>query len=436
MKRFTLTVLAAVPLLLLLGCSSAQRQYERGMELEVQGRFAEAARYYAQAIRRDPDLNTMVRGRLRESGRQAIEAFVADARHHHREDRHVDAADRYREADAVLEIGRSVGERIVVPAHYDEDRRAAFDRAIATLLADGDGARAHGEFEAGIAHYQRALRYDPDRDQSAELHDAIAVTRVDWSGWLVDHGHYRLAFEIAAAGLAAPGRFAADFRRLQDEALARGSTRLAALPIQRLSGNLPDLPQRFPEELSLLLDDEFWIQPPLFIQTADPRDVRTLARRRLVRDVAVGNPRLAADLGRSLGAEFVLAGGIDRFARSTGEERATDRTVRRRRGEGNATYTEIRTPTTFRAAVRIEVIDVATRRVVCSDRVERAVDGPVLRAEFRGNPTDLDLTRDQRALFTAEGIEDQERRLHDRLAEQLAAAVAERAYHCVLSRIP
>jgi len=435
MKRLTLSILVVAPLLLL-GCASAQRQYERGMELEVQGRFADAARYYADAIKRKPDLNSMVRGRLRESGRQAIEAYVADARIHHQAARHVDAADRYRDADAIIEIGLSVRETIVVPARYGEDRRAAFDRGIEELLAEGDAARAQKRYEAAITHFQRARRYDPDREQTEELQDAIAVCRVDWSRWLLDNGRYRQAFEVAGAGLAGPSRFTNDFGQVQAEALTLGSARLAALPIQRSTADLADLPARFPEDLTLLLDDEHWSHPPLFVQTADPREVRSLARRRLGRDVVVGNPRLAADLGRSLGADFALAGGIDRFVRTTGEVRETSRTVRHRRGGGRASYTEIRTPTTFRATVRIEVVDVASRRVICSERIERVADGPVLRAEFSGDPRELDLTREQQELFTTVGVEDQERRIRDRLAEELAAAVADRAFGCVVARVP
>ncbi|HZM14586.1 MAG TPA: hypothetical protein VFE28_01180, partial [Candidatus Krumholzibacteria bacterium] len=43
-------------LLLALGCASATKRLEQGAELEQQGRYAEAAARYIQALRKDPGM--------------------------------------------------------------------------------------------------------------------------------------------------------------------------------------------------------------------------------------------------------------------------------------------------------------------------------------------------------------------------------------------
>jgi hypothetical protein len=435
MKRFLLVILASLPLILL-GCSSAQRQYERGMELEVQGDFAGAARYYAEAIRKDPQLNRMLPGRLRESGRQAVELYVADARALETNGQWPDAADRYLDADAILALGRSVGVDVPAPRRYREDRRATFDGAIGALLEYGWTDHEWGNSVASLQRFERARKYEPTPEQAAELREATATVRLAWASWLLDAGRFRQAFDVAEAGLATRSRHDLAFRQVQYDALAAGTLRLAALPLQRMGGTDTGRPSNFPQDLTLLLEDDFWSRPPLFVQIADPRDVRTVVRRRVGRDILLGNPRLTARLGQDLDADFAAAGGIERFTRTTGEERRAERTVRLRRGGGSDTYTEIRIPTTFRAAVRFEVVDVRTRRVICSDRVERSAQGNVLSGEYSGDPRQLNLSSAQRELFTVAGYEAQERRIQERLAEQLAEALSKRVYSCVLARVP
>jgi hypothetical protein len=434
MKRLLLLLATALPLVLL-GCSSAQRQYERGMELEVSGDFAGAARYYAEAIRKDPQLNRMLPGRLRESGRQAVEQYVAEARALERNGRVPDAADRYLEADGIVNLGLSVGVEIPTPGSYRVDRRATFDGAIAALLENGKSEHEWGNFELSLRRFDRATRYEPSRQQSEQLREGILATRLSWAGWLLDSGRFRQAFDMAETGLAMRSPHDHLFRQIQYDALAAGTLRLAPLPLQRISGDVTGMPSSFPQDLTLILEDEFWTRPPLFVQTADPRDVRGAVRRWVGRDILLGNPRLTARLGQDLHADFALAAGVDRFARTTGEDRRTERSVRLRRG-GNTTHTEIRTPTTFRGSVRYEVVDVATRRVICSDRVERSAQGNVLMGEYDGNLRDLNLSREQQELFSVAGFEAQERRIQERMAEQLAAALAARVYACVLARVP
>lgn len=435
MRRLPLFLLIALPLVLL-ACASAQRQYERGMELETQGQFSEAARYYATAIQRDPDLNPMVRGRLRESGRQAIDAYLRDARSLEQTGRLPEAADRYRDADAIVELGRTVGEVIPTPTNYGEMRRVAFDAAIDYLVEEGDAYQERRDYQNAVARFERSLTFDPDRDQSRNVNDRIGEARFYWAQASAEAGRYRQAFEIAGAGLQNGARYDVALRELQEDMLEAGTVRMAALPLQRLSGDVGDMPSRFVDDLTLLLEDDYWVRPPLFVSTAEPRDVRSVTRRRIGRDALLGNTRLVSDIGRDLGADFALAAGVDRFTRQAGEERRTNRTVRMRRGGASATYIEVRTPTTFRSAVRFEVVEVGSRRIVCNERVERSADGPVLRGEYAGDTRELDLTREQQELFTVGGVEDQERRIHDRLSENLAQALAERVFACVAARVP
>ncbi|HKP76282.1 MAG TPA: hypothetical protein VJT67_12215, partial [Longimicrobiaceae bacterium] len=70
-RSFARGASALVAALALAGCASASKRYEQGVQLEQQGRPADAARRYIDALKKDPSLSD-ARARLLDAGQRAI----------------------------------------------------------------------------------------------------------------------------------------------------------------------------------------------------------------------------------------------------------------------------------------------------------------------------------------------------------------------------
>ena len=423
-------------LLVLVGCKSADELYNEGQELEMQGQYEAAVRYYADALDKQPDLQK-ARGRLLEAGRTAVNAYLVDLDAAEQGGAWVEAGDLHLRVDGVTSIAGRAGIQIPLPGGYDERRAANFEAAITTLLNDGETLVARGAFPEALSGYDRARRYRPTPDDEAALADATLGAYTAWAEADLDAGRFRAAYDHAGQALAfvhPESLDAAELLGLQNEALELGSLRTAVAPLWRSSSVARTLPRSLRDALNDALELDYWTQPAPFVAMLEPvlvrRELRAFGLERETLD-----PSDAARVGRALGVDVVFAGEIDAFRREVDERKRE--TVRKQNRQGDrVSYDRIEEEVTLSARVAFEIVDVASQQILCAREVERSATTRIERGEYGGDVRNLGLDRGERALFDADDLEEQERDLERVLADDLARRVAERAFDCILGLVP
>lgn len=419
-----------------LACASAEKRYKQGLEFEAQGRYPEAAFYYAEALRKEPGLEP-ARARLREIGPQAVLDLLRRAQTAESLGQADEAAANFLRVDRLLRESAAVGVTLDAPAGYASQRRAAFDRAIAAALDGGGAAIARGRFNEAIAAYARAAEhYEPGSTQQADLIQATFGAWLSWAEAEAASGHFRAAYERAQHAIDVPGiggRDAARARQLQAMALARGSRHVVALPVdagasaeRRMPG---DLVPAFDDQLTL----EYWAQPPLFIEMAAGAGVRQALRR-----TGFGNRTLssrdAAFVGRELDADYVVLVEMDSAWSHELDVRRTHRSARTRKGT-TVSYTIEEGRRRLGVRVAFAVVDAHARRTVDSGRLAESHETAFRRAIYAGDPDDLELSRGERDLFERGLQAETDRVLVEVIVDELAPRLAETVYGRLLRRI-
>jgi tetratricopeptide (TPR) repeat protein len=425
------TVAALLPLLLAGGCMSASKRYEQGIRLEERGQAAEAARRYVDALRRDPSL-TDARDRLRESGAQAVEQYLATSDRHAAAGAHADAAEALLELDALRRDASGVGVELAVPAEYAAHRRARLDRAVEWSLEEADRLAAAGRHGDALARLDRAVaRWAPSAEHRGRMDEARLETFVAWSEHEAAAGRFRASFEVAERGLALFG----GERRLveaQERALEAGTVRVAVLPVQASDGVARELGAAFVRDLDDELELGGWTMPPAFVQMADPRAVRVEARRYRAGELAHVSD--AARLGRALDAHLVVMVEVDSVALTATDERSERRSARTRGGADTA-YTVASGRREAWARVRYTLVDVPGRRRVSEETVTARVSRPFREGRYAGDWRQLLLGRDDQRLFDANVRDDARGELATDLTRQLAEELPRRLYDRLLRDI-
>src|SRR5687768_3813360 len=127
--RSTVSLVALALTIVEASCASAKKRLEQGEELEHQGRPAEAARRYIEALRKDAGL-AQARRRLLETGTYAIADYLRQADALEATGVHTDAADVLRTADALIRSAAGVGVALRAPPEYAEKRELVLRRAV------------------------------------------------------------------------------------------------------------------------------------------------------------------------------------------------------------------------------------------------------------------------------------------------------------------
>ena len=404
--------LALVLLALLAGCRSPEELYADGQRLELEGHHAAAALHYADALEKQPGLQK-ARGRLGVAGAHALGAYLAGASRALDEDRLADAADRYLDADHLIGRAASVGVTLDRPADYAEARRATLDAAFDAAPDAALGLARQGLFGDALATLDQARRY---ADGQRAI-DGLTFVRADvlalWAETDLAMGRFRAAFDRAGSGLAllsglpAPtaDALAAPLLQVQQEALARGTVRAAAFPIEATSGLIPARGPlaSFDRDLTDRLFDGPLAAPPPFIRFAAPPAVRAALRDLRNADRRFDRPGTSAELARMLDARYAVAFRLDSLGATGGPS-----------GPRLPGAEEEREDVRLAAVLAYAVTDARTARVVCDGAVERTEQERIR----HGDAADA-----QRAAIL---------RLHDALVE----AVAERVGSCLVARVP
>ncbi|HEX8297909.1 MAG TPA: hypothetical protein VF594_02010 [Rubricoccaceae bacterium] len=475
----TRSLLLLLALAVLPACKSAQGVYTDAMSLETSGDLEAAARAYADALRRDASLPN-ARGRLGVAGREAVAQRIAQAA---AADTRSGAATEWLAAEALVRDAAAVGGSLERPATFEADVAAAcaaavdalaeagHDRAsagdaegavafygrarlyrpsaarardldVATVdaLLDGGQARVRtGEFSAGLALYDRARSYHPSAERQQELDASARDAYAGWADADLAAGRFRgaLAHADAALALASPGSTVAqDLAGLRAAVLDAGALVVAVFPADTPRTPTGDaFPRDFLRDVSdVLLDDR--LAPPVpFLFLVDPAEARSALRQ--ARGDLSGNPRLLADLTRSLDADVGVYAEIDGFAFTEAETARRDVTFARR--DGAAAVAGVRTTTemTLRARAAVVATDASGRRIACDgDAPTVTVSERYDAATAAADPDALRLSDSDRALFGADPRDRTYGRLVTELRDRLADRLAERIGACLAGQVP
>ncbi|HET9424511.1 MAG TPA: hypothetical protein VFO55_03995 [Gemmatimonadaceae bacterium] len=413
-------------------CASATKRYEQGQDLQREGRHAEAAERYIQALKKDGRLDS-ARAGLRVAGAAAIENYlrVAAAPSTTPDG----AAEAYIAIDDLSRRSLEVGIFLVPPTDYERLRRAAFDRAISVIVFDARPFAARGDFATALNRLARASgAYQPSASQQAAIGNAGAEVALAWGRADTAAGRFRSAYarvEPIASHPALSRALTDEARALQAAALARGSRRVAIVPPSATVNASLGLPEDALPALNDALLSDPWASPPQFVMTLPQgqveREVRRLGRGRRT----LSTPE-AGRLGRSLGADFVVVTEIDSVRREEMNVRVTRRPARTRSGIDTAYVLEEGTARLFASATYI-LIDREGQRVSDYQVVDASVTSPFTRVRYAGDPRSLDLRQSERDLF-ARGFNEQQ--LVQSFVEELSPRLGAAVFAEVLRRVP
>lgn len=432
--RRAAVVAVLLPLAFAAGCMSAGKRLEQGIKLEERGRPADAARRYVDALRRDPGLAD-ARTRLQESGRLAVEQYLAESGAAGSAGAHDDAAEALLRLDALRRDAAAVGVELAAPADYAQHRRGVLDAAIDDAIDQSAQLAQSGRFGDALGRLDRVGRWQPSTEQRRGADEARLETYSEWMQSEAAAGRHRGAFEVAERAISSLGRQFPGMERLieaQQYALDEGTLRVAVLPIAASPAAERALPASFLRDVENELEAGAWMRPPRFVEVVEPRDVRREARRHDLDDL--GYTSEAARLGRAVGADLVVMLEVDSVAVTEPDPTRERRAARTRSGADTAYVVRSGRREAW-ARVRYVVVDVDGRSVVTRDWVAPESSRSFREAEYAGDWRQLMLSDEERRLFDAGRRDDARADLMQELSRILAEQLSREVYDRVLSQV-
>jgi tetratricopeptide (TPR) repeat protein len=432
-KQFVRAAVAAA-LFLAAACASAGKRYDQARELEAQGRAADAARRYVDALKKDRSL-AEARQRLQETGERAIADYLGDAASLATAGNADAAADRFADADELRRDASAVGVELGMPADYAQRRVAVYDRAIAAALAESRGAMQRGEWDAAVSRVERAAsRYQPTAEQQRQLAQARYDAFVGHARSEMDRGRFRSSFAQAARAVEVFGRYGAAADAALDverEALRRGTVRVAIVTPGVRAAYADSLPGDFVPALWEALGTKEWSKPPAFVELVGrERFEGTHYGRRWPETT----PYDAAAVARQLGADLAVVITIDSV--HVQDAVTTDRVAAKTRAGADTAYALNRGRRTLTTRIHYDVVQVGSRRTLATAALTRSTGAPIRYATFRGDPAVLDLPRDDRDLFRSGWERAANRELVRELVDQLTERLGTDVYDRLLEQVP
>jgi hypothetical protein len=431
--RIALAAVAVAVAVALAACASANRRLEQGVQMEQQGRPADAAERYIQALKKDRTL-AEARARLQQTGDQAVSDFLRDADADQQAGRYADAADALGQLDALRADAGGVGVQLAAPPDYASRRRDVFDRAAGQAVSEADAAVQRGDFAGAVRWLDRAGRqWEPGPALRERMDRTRYGALYEWAEAEMAAGRYRSAFERAGLAAALSGYDDGQAASLQREALRRGTVRVAIFPV----GTLPQTRDRVPDDVIPDLNDalslDFWQRPPQWLDVIDPVAAGREARRHGYSRQAL-EPSQGAQIGRQMGARLVVVMALDSVRRTESDVVTQRRTAKTTSGADTAyTVHEGRTETWARVTWR--VVDAAGwGSVIDQGSTSGRASARFRRAEYHGDWRTLQLPYGDRALFDR-GDTGFDRETVRELTTNLSSRLGREVYDALLRRI-
>lgn len=413
-------------------CASANKRYEQGQQLQREGRPAEAAERYIQALKKDSRLDS-ARAGLRSAGGAAIDLYMRTA-----SDPATQApvaADAFLAIDDLQRRALEVGIFLPEPNGYAQTKRSAFDRAIARAVSDAPLLMAQGQHGEALGRLQRAATaYQPSAEQAVAMGGVGGDVMLAWARSDTAAGRFRAAFERVEPMpnlTGASARQIDDARSLQTAALARGTRRLAVVPAWATVAARIELPEDALPALSDALLEDPWRTPPRFVAIFPPDQVEREVRRMGMNRRTISSFE-AARVARNVGADYVVVTEIDSVRRDDSGVRRTRRPARTRSGIDTAYVIEEGDARLY-ARASFVVIDRDGQRLSEYQTVASSASSPFTRVRYAGDWRSLDLRQSERDLFERSRTEGE---LARAFASEMSPRLAEAVYAEVARRIP
>lgn len=409
-------------------CASATKRYEQGQELEQQGRFAEAARRYIDALKKDATI-VDARQRLVETGTRAVADAVREADSFETTGAHTDAADVLIRCDELVRDAGAVGVRLETPDSYSDRHALIFARAVDQAITQAMTASDRGDYSGSVRLIATAQqRWNPAIDQQRELNRVLRDSHIGWARTEMANSHFRSAYVHGEAAGSVPGfdRFIAD--EIVTEALRRGTMHVAIFPVGVRAG----IDSRVLSEVNDLLALDHWQHPPQWIDVVNPIEAQRIARLRglLGHNIDVQD---ASALARQIGVRLAVTMALDSVRYTESKVARLRRQVKTRAGVDTAFTIEDGQLETW-ARVSWRAIDASARSVVEHGDVRERASTSFRRATYGGNWRELDLSSADRTLFEQrDARENQEMLRH--LARDLSNQLGREIFDALLRRV-
>lgn len=433
----SLILLVTVSVLLLGGCASTKKRFEKGVKLEEKGQYRQAVNYYLQVLQKEPEYPE-AKDRLLDVATKVVQEDWATANDYDAAGQSLSAYERYRSIDNLIASCQSVGVFVAEPGDLVDRLERSEEEAFNELLLRAEHSANEGKFDRAIDEYARARNWPnvtPEREY--EIDEAVARVHLAWARSEFDREKYGAAFDHAAATIEIVGidhQLGLVAEELQANALAEGTRLVAFLALGATDEVARSAPRLFQDDLNDVMLYDFWSQPPPFIATADPIVVRRELRRVAGRGTRILTRTDAIEIGRAVDVDYVLAGEITRFDVADKKVKETTRSVKTRgRNAQDTTYVLRKYTQEQSVKVAYRIYDIRRRNQMDQGSVSSKQSQEMERGLYAGDYNDLDLSGSEFALFDPQELQLQEQALHERLSDDLARKLADEVYSRILN---
>jgi len=421
--------------LCLWNCVSVEKQFEKGLIMEQEGRYEDAARFYIKVLRREPTWEE-ARERLKDVGARSVDILLEQAYAHESAGAYEQAAQLIFRVDDLTLSARSVGVILSLPRDYEEFRQKIIDNAVESVFQLAFQAEKAGNWPQAIREFDHLKRnYPLSPPQLQRVNQAAARVFTQWAEQDFARGRFMAAFDHTQRVIDLFGPESPDSQKalkIQKAALNAGTLSVAVLPFDSYEKEENEVPAEIEQELYDILIYEYLSNPVPFVAVVDAGRVHREVRRFHMKEKLL-TPGTASRIGISLGTDFVVIGRIDSFSR---REEILDKTTHRvplRKNPASTThYMEQRYWLILTASVEIHLISSRRERVMDRETITYEAKDKFRRGIYDGDPTQLDLSLSEQKLFDKEELYRAEQELVDRLLEELAEHIAENIFDEVL----
>ncbi len=437
-QHFLKSLALGLTMLLFAGCASSGKLLEKATEAEEQGRYKQAAAYYIGVLEKQSDWDDL-RDDLMRVGTIAVDNLLEKANEQEETGDFDDAITSLNELDDLKADAMGVGVNLSVPPDYEEYKEQLSEAAILSLIRKGERAEEEGEWEDALEIFELVTKkYNLSVDQDEEMLLSRARVFGKWAEQDIEQGRFRRGFDRAADAIDVLGedhpRAGAAFD-LQDRALDEGTRFVGFLPIWQTDDVSDAAPGGLIEEIDDLLQYDYWANPPLFIEPADPTQLRRELRRLRFDDRLITRSE-ASNIGNVVEADYVVLtqAVLFKFEERKMREK-TKKTKTNGRNSQDTTYIEQSFTGQLEAEIEYRIIDVETRREVADGSVTASSSSKMKRGVYTGDYRDLDLSRSERKLFDDEEIDLALKELEDDVVDDITPALADEVFKKILDRI-
>ncbi len=244
-------ILLLTAFLLVAGCASTEKRFNKGVEAEEQGEYLKAANFYVRVLEKEPGYEPAM-DHLFTVGMIVIDNGMADALEMERRENFASAANQMDAIEGMWIRADRVGVSLSMPDDFEATRNSMEEQAFLQLIDQAETAAAAGRWNDSIVEYERAMERAEDPDRRARIEEAIGAVHLRWAETHLGLLRFKEAFDRAenAIQLLGPAHpISQQAIALQEQALLDGTRVIAFLPLgqtlSQLQNNLKERGEKF-----------------------------------------------------------------------------------------------------------------------------------------------------------------------------------------------